>query len=675
MKIATKISGMVVVTVIVMAVSLSGFVYRFQAKVLEAESRSDMRRMSQRLFDMINEFVTERIGDIKVIATATRITDENASAGEITARLIEFRDHYQCYDSIAIFDLNRVCFTDTTGLNVGKQHPLERFWLDPLNGKGLVINASRSRMFQMPTIYFSYPVRNASGKTFRIAVSRVPVSRIGEILKMRSEYLLEKEIDVDLVDRNGLLLYSDNDPRDILVKKPHYWGVVESRIKDKKKLIPFFFREGKDLIIVLPQPAYRDYKGNGWYLVLHIPVKIVMAPVVALGNRLMIIAGLFAVIACGVALLFGRIISRPIEKLRIASERFGAGDMDYRVSIKSGDEIEGFAGSFNGMAGEISKARQEIESYSKSLEILVEKRTEELKGKIGELQDAQRVVLSVLEDTLSELNRTQAQLLQAGKLSGIGQMAAGIAHEINNPLTSILGFAQLLLTDKNLAAGLRADLTVIEKEAKRSTTIIENLLNFARPTPAKKVEMDINNVVMAVMRVLEYSLRTEKVDVKTEYSPHLPKVLCDPAQMQQVFMNIIINAVNALRPKGGVLRISASQDRAEFMPSVVVQQRRENTSPPPLRGRNKVGGMPGDEAPQYEVVVSFTDTGVGMSDEVKARIFEPFFTTSYKEGRKGTGLGLAISYGIVKDHGGRIELESEVGKGSVFKVILPGLAG
>ncbi len=297
---------------------------------------------------------------------------------------------------------------------------------------------------------------------------------------------------------------------------------------------------------------------------------------------------------------------------------------------------------------ELRNSKEELESYSQSLEIMVEKRTKDLDSSLKEVEESRDVMLSVLEDTeearkklelaMEELKQKEEQLIQVGKLSGIGQMAAGVAHEINNPMTSILGFAQLMIARKDIDSSLKEDLMRIEKEGKRCTVIIENLLNFARPQPAQKIELDVNNVIGATIKVVEYSIKREQVELIQKLDPSLPKIIGDPYQLQQVFMNIIINAAHAM-PKGGSLTIG----------SRVTGHGTQNT----------------------QVEVSFTDSGCGMSKEIQEKIFEPFFSTAYQRGQKGTGLGLSISYSIVKEHGGRIEVESMLEKGSTFRVILP----
>ena len=655
------------IMVMVVGVSISSIVYYFQSRSLEAEARSGMTDLAHRLFDTINIFLYEREAGIKALASDERLTKEGYSTARITERLLEYRDLYKCYDSLALFDLAGICLVDTTGLNVGMAHMQEDYWLDPRIYEDMTVGVSFSETIQMPTIYFTYPVKNDKGEVFRIAVARVPASKLADLIKPEAGYDFEKHAEVDLVDHDGVLIYSSYNPGGILKGRAGYWKSAEAYMKDRKQPAPFFFKAAVDtsptgknaMVFVLPQPEYLDLKPNKWFLLLHIPIEEALAPVNALRNQVISITVLLILLTSVIAYLMSRTISGPIIKLRLASEHFAEGDMDHRVSIESGDEIEDFARSFNKMAEEIKRSRQEIESYSASLEILVEKRTKELKERVSDLETARRAMLSILEDTdevnknlgkaLSELRLTQAQLIESGKLAGVGEMAAGIAHEINNPLTSIMGFTQLTMSRKDIDDSLKADLYTIEKEAKRCVTIIEDLLNFARPQEPLKVELDINGLIDTTLKVVEYSISREQLTVVKRLSAKLPPTNGDPSQLQQVFMNIILNAVHAM-PNGGTLTVDTKL--------------RES-------GNDMRSAGSGSRSMNRELEVAFTDTGTGIPDEIKDKIFEPFFTTSYESGHKGTGLGLSISRSIIEAHGGRIEVESVLDKGSTFRVILP----
>jgi PAS domain S-box-containing protein len=227
----------------------------------------------------------------------------------------------------------------------------------------------------------------------------------------------------------------------------------------------------------------------------------------------------------------------------------------------------------------------------------------------------------------------EQQLIQAGKLAAIGQLVAGVAHELNNPLTSVVGYSQLLM-GAQCSEEVKRDLERINRQAVRAARIVENLLTFARRREARKESIHINEVIERSLELQAHQLALDGISIVKELDEALPPTLADPFQMQQVFMNVINNAHQALRGWAGERR---------------------------LRVRSKVaGGM---------IHLEFADSGPGMSAEVMGRLFEPFFTT--KEVGEGMGLGLSIAYGIVEAHGGRIWAENKVGKGATFIVEIP----
>ncbi|HIP96706.1 MAG TPA: response regulator, partial [Anaerolineae bacterium] len=240
----------------------------------------------------------------------------------------------------------------------------------------------------------------------------------------------------------------------------------------------------------------------------------------------------------------------------------------------------------------------------------------------------------VIERT-KELQEAQEQLIQSEKLASIGQLAAGVAHELNNPISVMLGFSQAILRKLTEDDPLRKPLATIEREGLRCKGIIQNLLDFARRSKPSLQPTNVNEVLEAACALIEHQISLDNVVVTKGYDPHLPQVLADANQLQQVFVNIIINARDAM-PRGGTLRL--------------------------------ITRSLGDE-----VHIIFSDTGIGIPPENIKRIFDPFFTT--KEVGQGTGLGLSVSYGIVEQHGGTIEVKSEVGVGTTFIVKLPVMQG
>jgi two-component system NtrC family sensor kinase len=250
------------------------------------------------------------------------------------------------------------------------------------------------------------------------------------------------------------------------------------------------------------------------------------------------------------------------------------------------------------------------------------------------ISDTDRSAIVLLFDDQTERRRLQEQLVQSEKMSAIGQLIAGIAHDLNNPLASVVGFADFLGEVRDVPPQLREPLTVIREEAERASNIVKNLLSFARKQEHQRRRTSLRQLLESTFLLLRNQLLAYHVEYRLELDAELPDVDVDPNQIQQVFVNLINNAAQAIAVTGqsGMIEV---------------------------RGRRWMDG----------VAIDVSDTGPGMSEALQAQVFEPFFTT--KPEGQGTGLGLSISQGIVKEHGGRITLASEEGTGATFTVHLP----
>ena len=225
-----------------------------------------------------------------------------------------------------------------------------------------------------------------------------------------------------------------------------------------------------------------------------------------------------------------------------------------------------------------------------------------------------------------------AQLMESDRLAAVGELVAGVAHEVNNPLSSISAFAQILLRDESLSASQRDSIEVIRSETTRASQVVKDLLTFARRSEPERAPLDLNGVIGRSLRMRQYQFSETAVQVETDLEPNLPAVLGDSRQLQQVCLNLLTNAIQAMRPAGGVLRVRT---------------------------------LSTDGTVRLEV----RDSGPGIPAAARAHVFEPFFTTK-REG-EGTGLGLSVSYGIVNAHGGTIEIADTGPAGTTFRVILP----
>jgi signal transduction histidine kinase len=234
---------------------------------------------------------------------------------------------------------------------------------------------------------------------------------------------------------------------------------------------------------------------------------------------------------------------------------------------------------------------------------------------------------------VSEERARQERLYLTDRLASVGEMASGIAHELNNPLTSVIALSEMLV-EESVPDHIKEDLSAINSEAKRAAVIVKNMLSFARKRSPQKQFTHINKIVEDVLKLRTHEHRVTNISVVCALAPDLPEIMVDFSQIQQVFINIILNAEQAMVVAHGKGTLIISTERA---------------------GNN--------------VKVSFTDDGPGIETQYLHRIFDPFFTT--KEIGKGTGLGLSISYGIVTAHNGLIYAKSEIGKGAAFVVELP----
>jgi len=345
---------------------------------------------------------------------------------------------------------------------------------------------------------------------------------------------------------------------------------------------------------------------NDWYITAYEPIRdpggriigvlyvgLLRAP---FWNQLNVISAMFLAVMLGatiaiLVLLFfaNEMVLAPIRHVVVMAQKMIGGDLTARVGIRPPGEMGVLCRAIDSMAHAVAEREELIQLH------------------------------------------TRQQMGRSEQLAAVGQLAAGVAHEINNPLTGVLAFADMMREKENLDEQDRQDLDLIIRETKRVREIVRGLLDFARETPSRKSDFDMNELIRQTLRLLGKRDAFQNIYMVEDLQEDLPPVHADRNQLQQVVLNLTLNACEAM-PQGGTLMVSSSM----------------------------ADGM---------MTIKVTDTGCGIKPEQRDRIFEPFFTT--KAVGKGTGLGLSVSYGILHQHGGNLEVQSEIGKGSTFTITLP----
>jgi two-component system NtrC family sensor kinase len=328
--------------------------------------------------------------------------------------------------------------------------------------------------------------------------------------------------------------------------------------------------------------------------------------------------GFVILVAILVSILVQRFVYRPLGDLKDGAARLAEGDLEKKIPVRSDDELGQLAESFNSMTLALRNSREELREWGQVLEQKVETATR-------------------------ELHLAQAEAARSEKLASVGLLAAGIAHELNNPLTGVLTFSHLVrkaLPDDSPEA---EDLDLVIQETKRCAAIIRRLLDFAREKTPEKKFSDINKLIEETTQLIDQSAQGLGIDIVLELDRRLPAVWIDEDLVKQVVMNILVNAQHAIGENGTIsLRTREVNDFEKVMPGSAL-------------------------ASAVEITIS--DDGCGISEQHLQKIFDPFFTT--KGVGKGTGLGLSVSHGTIEAHGGLIEVESEEGVGTEFRVYLP----
>lgn len=328
-----------------------------------------------------------------------------------------------------------------------------------------------------------------------------------------------------------------------------------------------------------------------------------------------VIAAIVMALLAGIsaAAFIVRVVRKPVKRVIEGAEKVAAGDLDTEIEVESSNEIGQLASAFNDMTRDLREARRELTQWSDRLEIKLKEKTD-------------------------ELSLTQRQVAHMDKMASLGKLAATVAHELNNPLAGILNYAKLVdrtVQETGDALPNRDELTrylgLIQKEADRSGVIVRNLLTFARPSNIEHALHSLNSILERCVMLVNHHIQISDVELDVSYLEGDDKLVCDAYQLEQAIVALLVNGLEAM-PDGGTLRISAE----------------------PLGN---------------SIEMTISDTGVGIPEDVLPHIFEPFYSS--KDRPEMSGMGLAVVYGIIHHHGGQIAVDSHVGRGTDFRIVLP----
>lgn len=416
----------------------------------------------------------------------------------------------------------------------------------------------------------------------------------GNISNNNHAFLLEREgkilaqTIISIGETEGLPNVSDLD------QSPFFKDIMKDVLIGKRGVKRFTTSKGRDYMV-----SFQPIPSTLWSVMVLTHWTSNFLDIIPLGQffPLFVITFIFIII---LAFIMGRRISNPVKELVAGTQIIAKGDFTYRIKTRLTDEFGELAKSFNRMA-------------------------------------------EYLQKTYNDIKSTNAQLTQSAKLAAVGELAAGVAHELNQPLMVIRGYSQELLEGDSIPEWIKKDIKLIENQTTRMMRIIDHLRTFARQSSGFFEQVDVNAIVLDSFTLVTQQLKNHDIEILSQIDKTMPRIWGDHNRLEQVFLNLITNARDSMEEKGGgTLTV---------------------TTHTIFNNDTGINGGP------VKVRILFNDTGAGIPDDIMDKIFDPFFTT--KEVGKGTGLGLSISYSIVKEHGGTITVESKTGIGTKFIIDLP----
>jgi two-component system, NtrC family, sensor kinase len=545
--------------------------FRSTKYAINTSKRNELSTLSKETANKIDRFLFERYGDIQVMAASPLLNNKGIGTGLKREYLDSVRSAYKTYDYI--FITNSKGKIEILSGNMKGDHEYKKWIAAVLSGKLFVSDFTYNILEKSYSIYFASPIISSDGVIVGTVVERMKFDAISDIVKMVK---IGKSGYAYLYEKDGSQIFNPSITRvnPIIDIKQNTNGTFNSGHNNVNFISAFSILKKYDT------------QKKIWFLVVEEPYREAFQVAENLRDYTILLILISVLVLFVLAVIIARIITKPIRKLVTDAQKIVEGSIKHSIEVESNDEIGSLTNSFNSL-------------------------------------------INSLNSTEAEIKKLEASVLRAKNLAALGTLSAGMAHEVRNPLTSIKGYAQYIKLENCNNDELIGDISIIINEVDRLDKIIERFLTFARPEELKVTSSNVNKLLYDVLKLIRKESRDDII-ISENYGA-VPLLNIDTDQMEQVFLNIILNSIQALAV-GGELNIATFCDaKCDFV----------------------------------DIVIS--DNGIGIEPENMDMIFEPFFTTK----EKGTGLGLSICSRIIENHRGFLEVSSKPGIKTEFIIKLP----